>query len=496
MKQPVQTSAPLFPIDALPPKTRQLVGEIQQLSHASESTIVSAMLSAVATTAQRRYYIQHEDRRITRPQLFFVSVDDTGAVKNEVFRYVFHGLHHHEMQSNLRFQEKLATYEEGKKRLLNYIDQLSQAQSPPTSGPELDKVIQQLNYLQNAEPQKSKLIYSGYKDPQLLKQVREGNSVLALINPEADAIFSVPSLKNLDQLCRAWDVQDLSINAPVLGEPKRLVLERSRASIFLSVRTKALSTYLENNKRPVTGQGFLERCLFSTPAPNLATVATAINPIPSSGHSFWILRFEQLTRFFMETQAAGQIELDDSAQELLAECGLHYWNNIHPQIRDKDLQTYVSYQVENTAKIAIVLHLIESHLAYPGEKIAISSSIAKATMESAIALVQWHLDVYFSLFSPQHKKLPSLAQDTMKLSLWLVNKSHKISYPKGIKFIQQFNSIDFDRNYVLKASPFRQTAHLQMLLDTLHQQGKIQLYATPTGKNKIRIPFLPMGCTL
>lgn len=462
---PMTTSLPPFPVDALPPKITLLVRELQAVTGASASVITGAVLLATATAMQQRFHIVHSDRTVTRPQLFVVSVDDTGKTKDDVLNHVFRALHYRQIGINLHHQGLLEKIESKRGQFLQNLEEFLRAHNPPPLEERIDSLLKAAHGL-HTEPRRPQLIYDTPMPKETLRAIQAQGKLAVLINPRANAMFSLASLKRLDQLVFAWKAPEL---APAPSSPKS-ISNTSRLCAYLSVTSQALMRHAKNKDTSGHGQEFIYRSLFTGSAVELNTTVNA-SP-PGSRQSLPSLFTNVLLALFKDTSSA-EISISPEQEKYLKTLQENLINKISPAFHSTELYTYISYQKDNLVRLALVLHVLENGLPqYPGNHSLIHTPIIQETLSRAEALISWHIQVYVSLFDPGYPLISTAQISAQKLLGWL-NKQLNGRRPNEMTEAKLVYPTLFRRTTIRQCGPLRTSAELSVALDELSRQGYI-----------------------
>ena len=160
----------------------------------------------------------------------------------------------------------------------------------------------------------------------------------------------------------------------------------------------------------------------------------------------------------------------------------HYWNSVEPNKDFTGLPAYISYQFENTLRIASVLQLIENNS--NGETMYIESEI----LQSAIKLIEWHIQTYLFIF------FTGVQKQTLKDAMALRKKLQtfiKRMLQKGVipQHINQVLAWSIGRNELYQQRPDRTvgTDRFTQALTLLSRQGLLSEVMTPSTKKWLMV---------
>lgn len=470
----MQKNLPPFPIDALPAPLQQVAVAVHELTQAPVPIIASSLLAALAMAAQKHYRLQHLDNRLTKPSLFMIHIDDTGAAKAEVSRRVFAGIRQAEHDINTLLQNRHRAKQPSNPTA-------AQNKSEPDPLPVLS------------------MVYTNALDEGLHKR----SDQTAVIDTEADPIFSDEGLRMLHSLCSDWDSLDLmesrdyslAKNRPptsspitLLGykAPNAVIWGKKNTTACLSVRSEALAKHIENQPQSASTYGFFERSLF-TPATAQASIPEC--KIETLADRLMILdRFTAITYRMLTQPVAKRFRTDDIPPQERAQL-----EQLGKDIRDfgnlfLGLNAYLSQLQNNAWRISLLLHCYQ----YMAEQNTLGENdllLSAESVRSARALMDWYLQSYLHLFSPAIKNPNAIEADTEKLERWLGTKIEESQQKKvaGVS-LQVDGSWTFEQSAVLRAGPFRKenaAERLERAIERLQQRGKLQRSASPPGAKKM-----------
>ena len=492
---PALPTLPPFPIEALPEKTRQIVGEIQHHTHAPVSTITSAVLCAVASAAQFRIKIEHggQDKRLSWPSLFMVNVDDSGANKNEAFRRAFGGLHSYQQSLTNRVKKK---YDATKLRLQQAERDLANTEP---DAPRYENIIQAIKTLQAelkriklALGPKSQFIQSHAENLTLSKIATQSGWRAAIINSEADGALEAKSLKKLDSLSRGWDSQDqreLTVAEKMVAKSRDQAMDAGlyrhspHISVCLAMRPQAICQHINKKKSLAHVGSFIERCLFTWVSQDDRKIAH-----PDNGNRA-LESFHKLTLLLAGLDVERTMSFNDESRDI-ENIGADY-EKIYAMhcVNFPGFETYLSYQYENTLRIATVLELIERDFTLESRMYITTDILA-----SAKALIQWHIQTYLFIFftcvqnqtqqdaRAIREKLQTIATKKMKAGLKPEGANPNFGYSIG-------------RNEVYQQRPDRKvgTERFNQAIALLCRQCLIREYQLPTRKKCLWLQTDPWG---
>lgn len=492
MKSPVNLvpAPPPFPVDALPETTRQVVGAIQRGTGAPVSTIASALLCAMATAAQFKVRIEHAkgSRHVSCPSLFMINIDDCGAAKSEAFRLAFEGLYRYQQIQDARKKALYSKAEEEHKTVCKMLE------APEIEATKRNQIIQareatsaELKRLKHALGPSSGFIQSRAESISLRNIATQSGWRAAIVNADADSALEAKSLKALDRLGPGWDSQD---QRELSGVEKMTTASKDRCmdpglyryaphvSVCLAMRSAALQQFIDQKQSISHVGSFMERCLFSLAGDFKG------KPIILDEKLDYLADFQR--KALNLANRGLPVDVHHGYDTTFERRGVvEHYRRIFPSYANlPGFDTYISYQYENTMRVAALLQIIE-------EK---NSSFDNIHIDpelyvSAMALVEWHIQVYAFVFlgeRAQRQTLEDAKELRGKLQTIIKRRLQRGEVPMPS---QQMPIWSIARNEVYQQRPDRKmgTERFAKALKLLSSQGLLTENLSPTKKRWLQV---------
>lgn len=295
----------------------------------------------------------------------------------------------------------------------------------------------------------------------------EGRSI-AIATDEGEVVFkgglmSRPGLRN-----KGWDGAKLLVFDRL--STGSIIARQPRITVNLMVQDAVLDVYQQDRGAVARGSGFWARYLVGAP---LSTQGFRfINYIDEEWRELpaFHARVKELLDSYTTQRKSGAVkrEILEFSPEAAAEW-VRLFNHLEGQIQPwqylNDIHDFASKANEMLARVAAILHHFTKQ----------QGKITKATLDAAVAIVNWHLHEYKRLFSPQFSSY-SMQESMMELERFLFINYWKV----GLQCVA--------KNHVLRNGPYhlRSKAALEPVIEALIAQGSINVFKDQ-GANKFVI---------
>lgn len=419
-----------FPVNDLPPLLKNAVLEVQANTGFPHSMIAASALGAVAAACQNSIDVELPFGSRSPVSLFNLLIADSGEGKSPTDRYFTKPIRDFEENQAKNSETSMArqkarkdsweielkviqtAIKKNKKNLLTkdpkQNDQLSL---------ELEKLNQELGDHYAREPRQQpqyKIFHSNTTPGKLALDLYTNIPTAYLSSDEGGSIFQSEAIKDLGMLNQLWDGGPFQIDR--LSSPCFQVIN-SRLSIFIAVQGPVLQNFLLGRGKVARGNGFLGRCLVTSPYSTKGS-RTLVNGPQSTE------RLNSFQKRITEILDQDKFELEQGRQERLAlkfseEAKQHWYiirNNVEkfmgPGEHLADIDDFASKITVNLARIAALFHFFEGH----------KGDISLETIWQAGLVCAWYIEEFKKVFS-KAPAIPLEVSDTSEMERFLKNWS-------------------------------------------------------------------------
>lgn len=467
-----QTSAPQpYPFDAFHLVIKAAAEEVWRNIQAPDALIGMEFLTNMSAAAQGLYDVRLPTGQ-TRPlSLNLMNLADSGERKSGVHSCVGEPLYAFDESRTLKYETDLADYllqyriwkaiDTGLRRQLTKLVQKGQA---------IDEVCRQVAEHEKCKPVKPRLrrIMRHNATERAIMEALEGDGEsIGFICDEGEIIIKGGALKQTGTINKMWDgAFMLSLDR---SDGVSIFVRNPRVTISYMVQREVLKELLDRRGNVLRGSGHWARYLIGCPASTQGTryVFQANNQwhhLPNFHERMRELLNEfgrridngivaRETLEFSEDAIARWIELTN-----LTESMLRPWGYLH------DIKDFASKALEITGRVAALFHVFSRQ----------QGSISVDTLNRAIRVVEWHLNEFKRLFSPE-TAIPQEHVDAQVLEHYLfVNY-----YRRNFTFAQ--------RTLVLKSGPIRPVSRLDAALNCMIARGNVWITVGPKRERYINL---------
>jgi putative DNA primase/helicase len=384
-----------FPVEALPELIREAVQEVQDYTQAPTALVAASALTAVSIAVQGLADVEI-NWMMRRPiSLFLLTIAESGERKTTCDRYFTKPLREFEREAAKKaalelvdYSARMAAWEARREGLLKAI------QKAGRDGIELGSSLdeQALIKLQHQMPEKPpvpQLLYTDATTEALAYSLTHSWPSAGLVSSEAGAVFGGYSMstdtvvRNLALLNQLWDGADFSVDRRT---KESFHVRNVRLTIGLQVQPAVMHKFMDGHGAVSRGQGFLARCLLSSPKSTQGTRIAKDPPSRTPGLDAFCQRLRNLLE--MPLPRNKEKELEPPALYLAPkahECWKDYANRTERRLQGdlQGLRDVGSKAAENAARLAAVMHMFEQGDAARG--------IGEEYIERAARIVDWYL---------------------------------------------------------------------------------------------------------
>lgn len=462
-----------YPTDALPVSVRAAVEEVQAAVQAPFEMVAASALATVSLATQHLADVRRSNTLTGPLSLNFLTIAESGDRKSTVDRLLSRAVR--------EFQD--ARRDEAKTSLANHVADLAAWQAERDAaegklngdakgGKALDGHRADLAELECRKPETPRvprLLYEDVTSEKLGRALATEWPSAGIFSSEGGAVLGGHSMgrdaltRNLSLLNKLWDGASHIVDRATSSS---FTVRGARMTVSLQVQPTVLADFLDRDRGLSRGSGFLARFLIAQPASlqgrrfycePMATpaldafsgrIAELLNDLPRiDGDRGMAL---PLLDFTPDAKAAW-VEAYDQIEGQLATDG------DFAAVRDS-----ASKAADNIARLAAVLHVYECGPV---------GSIDRPAVESATAIVSWHLYNARAVLAPFSMSSEAAAAAT--LDGWLIDRC------------QAEGRDGFYKSDLQRVGPnrTRKLEHLDKALATLVEHRRVRLI--PEGRRRL-----------
>ncbi|QBY54466.1 YfjI family protein [Cupriavidus oxalaticus] len=449
---------PPYPLSSLHLVIREAVEEVMRHVQAPDALVAMEFLTSMSVSAQGLYDVRLPTGQIRPLSLNLLVVADSGERKTGVHNLVAAPLYEfdharmteHEAAAG-EYELRMSIWKSVDAGLRRQITKLTQ------EGKSIDKVRHQMAEHAKAKPVKPKLrrIMRQNATERAIMDALEGDGEsIAFISDEGEIIIKGGVLNQTGLLNKTWDgAQMLTMDR---SDGVNIVVRNPRVTVAYMVQRQVLKQLLDRRGDVMRGSGHWARYLVGCPASTQGTRFTfqldndgwchlpkfharTRELLGELGRRVDAGTLERMTLEFSEDAIARWIYHSNHVESMLSpSCYLH------------DIKDFASKVVEITGRVAGLLHVYSMQ----------EGKISVDTLDRAVAIVDWHIDQFKQIFSPE-AAIPQEQADAQVLENYL----HTQYWSRNLTFAQ--------KNLVLRNGPVRPASRLDAALNCLIAMGRV-----------------------
>jgi putative DNA primase/helicase len=410
-----------YPLDALPPRVRAAVEEVQGFVKAPVALVASSALGAMSLAVQAHVDMKRAERLTGPVGLFLLTIAASGERKSTCDRLFFQAVRDYERHRAELAGPLLKAHGSAVGAMEAKVNGIKIGITAAAKAGEdtraLEAALAELEQKSPEEPRVPRLIYADVTPEQLkwdLAKVwpsagvvtSEGGSVLGAHGMGQESI-----MRNLATYNQLWDGADLPTDR---RSTESFTVRGARLTIAIQVQEVPLRVFLNASGELARGIGFLSRCLLAWPESTQGSRAFTDAP-PAwpqleafNGRLAAILNqdvdldagggLRPLLLTFTPAAKAAWVAFHDKIEREIAAGGQYH------EVRDVASKT-----ADNAGRISALFHVFEE---LPG------SAVAEASFQAASRIAEWHLGEARRFLG--ELALPSGLEDAARLDAWLI----------------------------------------------------------------------------
>ena len=455
-----------YPEDALPPRIRDAVREVQGFTQAPLALVASSALGAVSIATQHLADAKRDEKLTGPTSLFLLTIADSGERKSTCEGYFTKPITEYQKEQAKimapeikRFKAEHEAWEAKKAGLLAAIKDHGKKGTPA------DEREAELAELERCEPRAPKvphLLLGDRTQESLIRTLATGYPSGGISSSEGGAILGSHSMGNdsimrmLSTLNVLWDGGTLDVGRIGSGN---LTVEGVRLTVSLQIQDETLKSFIDRSGPLARGSGFWARFLTARPQSTQGTRFYKEPPKDTPALKAFIERIWEILDSPAPLTERGTLKpallsFTPEAKEL--------WVDFHNEVERglakggelESVKDVASKAADNAARLATLFHIFE----YGG-----IGSIGEDAISAGCRLAAWHLNEARCFFN--EADLPQTLKDAATLEAWLTER------------YGQSGECVVPKNEVAQKGPYaiRKKARLDPAIQELAKLGRLRL---------------------
>ncbi|MDN3700119.1 YfjI family protein [Vibrio artabrorum] len=448
-----------FPYQSVPPYFRndstifRALDNLEQMTQTPRAMNLSAALAASSTSLQGLVDVENPLTGKAGPiSLNILTVAGSGERKSSLESKVIKGLKRFMLDDTKRLKRALvrhaliiSEYREVEKYLMQEM--------LDASNEEKDIAIERLVDHQLNEPQAPKPRVIRFEDvtPQALQAELQGVGANAILSSSEGAkILNSLLMRNTSFLNDLWSGEDTRVSRKSSND---IIIEDARLTVAIMTQVSTVKKFITKSTDDVRDNGFFARFLLCYPPSNCGNRQSYGIKIPTEAIDEFnerVYSLLQLLPLEIDERKRRVVKFCYDAKKVLTEISNEIETSMKPGGRFEFAKDHASKLVENTVRVAAILHCFE---VYSEDETL--SEIPLSTLWDAINIVAYYSSEFMGLFcSPPSP--PQYVLDAEVLANWLAQRANA-----GTRYIKN--------NYILQYGPncLRKSKALKAALDYL-----------------------------
>lgn len=457
-----------YPINAFSVIVRETGFELVRNVQAPDALIGMGLISAISMACQGLIGVKLPTGQVRPVSQNVLIVGDSGERKSTVYSLLHKPFSEADKRAKVEFGMKMeqyyADYDAWQAKSKGIRRAISKNASQGKSTAEMEA---RLAEHVKVKPKKPRLRYFLRHDitPKAIMEALQGDGEsIAITTDEGHVLFQSAAMLQLGLLNRLWDSPEV-LPLDRAGH-EQIMAMNPRVSVSIMTQHAPLKAYLEKRGSVAKGSGHWARYLVGWPASMQGY--RWVNP----NELVWehLPKFHARVRELLE-QYRTMIESGEVVREIVefSPDAKARWFDLAVQTEQmlrqgeylNDINDFASKLMEILGRLAAALHY------FGGE----GGKITLDTLERAFALVQWHIEEFKLLFSPQFV----MPQDQ-------VDAQAVANYLRGHLWLGPASDTVVPKNHVLRNGPVRDRDRLNAALVLLELQGAVQAAVAPKDK--------------
>ncbi|WP_237061812.1 DUF3987 domain-containing protein [Microbulbifer zhoushanensis] len=412
-----------YPEDALPPRIRNAVHEVQSFTQAPFPLVAATALGAVSITTQHLADVKRDQKLMGPTSLFLLTIADSGERKSTCEGYFTKPIAEYQREQLKilgpeikRYRAEHAAWEAKKAGLLAAI------KNHGKNGQSSEKEERKLDELERCEPQAPRvprLLLGDRTQESLIRTLASEYPSGGISSSEGGAILGSHSMGNdsvmrtLSTLNVLWDGGALDVGRVGTGS---LTMEGVRLTISLQVQEETLKNFISRSGPLARGSGFWARFLMARPLSTQGTRLYREPPKDTPALEQFIQRMREIQEIPAPLTPKGTLEpalLSFTPEAKLL--WVDFYNAIERELGEgaslASIKDAASKAADNAARLAALFHVFEH---------GSTGAIGTEAIAGACRLAAWHLNEARRFFN--EVDMPQSLIDAAALEKWLIDR--------------------------------------------------------------------------
>ncbi|MEI7035644.1 YfjI family protein [Fulvimonas yonginensis] len=459
-----------YPLDAFLMLVRTTAWELQQKVQAPDALIGMGLIAGMATACQGLFDVKLPTGQCRPTSLNLIAIAESGERKSTVDALVFAPLYEHDCRKAKAFQAALDSYQAKRElweaRGQGLRNRLAKAVSKGEATEAIQAEMAQHTTLKPTKPRLRRFMRQNITPRAIMDTLRGDGESIAITTDEGQVMFKGETMAQLGLLNKAWD------GAPMLtldrADFDNVLVMNPRVTISIMTQKQVLQAYLMKHGDIAKGSGHWARYLFGWPES-----MKGFRSVNTDEHVWECLplfqaRMQELLEKYEAISESGEVkrevvEFSDDAKARWFELSQQTEWMLRPGDYLNDIHDFASKIMELLGRLAAVFHC------YSGEE----GKVTLDTLERAFTVVQWHLEEYKRMFSPQ-----------FALSQGQVDAQAVFKYLRDSVWQGPRSDTYVPKNHVRQYGPVRDRDRLNAALRILEAQRALWVVVAPRGKQR------------
>lgn len=459
-----------FPIELLPPLTKNAIQEVYANIQAPLPLIFSSAMGAVSLACQSVLDVRRPNGLESPCSLFLLVIAESGERKSTVDKYFkkpIYDFEHEQMlnhqRAQLKYEAEHLGWEAEKMAILSAIKKNAKKE---ISNDFLKARLADHTEAKPEKPSRLKLIYLDATPEALRHGLHANGRSAGIISAEANSVFGGRAMNDLAMLNDMWGGEPLHV---ARRSSDCFEVREPRLTLSLMIQPQPLSQHLNKHEGQARGIGFLARCLTAFP-----TSTQGSRVAENRAHSWqYVPMFQDrmteiLTNYQQKETSKLILEFSSAAQSRWVEAHNNVERDMSPGQYLAEIKDFAAKFSENVARLAALFHFFERTV----------GDISLDTTNRAIQICSWYMNEFKRLFG-DGGAISADSTDAAQLECWLRTAvaGHGMDHVSKTRILQY-------------APPsLRKVGRLDPALSRLMAEGKIRIWPV---NNVMYVHLAPM----
>ncbi len=459
-----------YPLDAFLILLRNTAYELQRNVQAPDALIGMGLVAGMSTACQGLFDVKLPTGQRRPTSLYLCGVAESGERKSTVDALVFAPLYEHDRSKAVAYQAALDSYhaerEAWEAKSQGLRNRLAKAVSNGESIEAIQAEMAQHAKLKPKKPRLRRFMRQNITARAIMDSLDGDGESIAITTDEGQVMFKSEAMAQLGLLNKAWD------GAPMLtldrADFDNVLVMNPRVTISIMTQKSVLQAYLAKHGEIAKGSGHWARYLVGWPESTQGFRQVSTEELVWECLPAFHARMRELLEQFDAIAGSGEIERElvefsDDAKARWFDLARQTEWMLRPGDYLHDINDFASKIMELLGRLAAVFHC------FSGEE----GKITLDTLERAFTVMQWHLEEYKRLFSPQFV----LPQDQVDAQVVL-------KYLRECVWRGPNSDTYIPKNHVLRYGPVRNRDRLNAALRLLEGQQAVWIVVASKGKQR------------